>query len=263
MKHVNAVLDRVSRPVVARIDALQFRKLHSQHGLTGEARRYGEGVAVLIGDMAFVYADKLMVGAPRAAIDVFTELRVELNIGQYLDISATARGDASLPMAQRIAQFKSGKYTVERPMHLGAALAGRFDDLASGISAYGMPVGEAFQLRDDVLGAFGDAEILGKPVGGDLREGKPTALLAVARARAATADAEFLDAKYGGRTSLTDSDVAELQRILVDTGALAHVEETIDVLTEAGLRAAADLDVTDEARQTLAGLAEFVAGRDV
>jgi geranylgeranyl diphosphate synthase, type I len=240
---------------------VQFHKTHAKSDLRGEGRRYGEGVAILVGDMAFVYADKLMNSAPQTAIEVFTELRVELNVGQYLDVSATARSDATVPMARKIAQFKSGKYTVERPLHLGAALAGRFEELADGLSAYGIPVGEAFQLRDDVLGAFGDAEVTGKPVGGDLREGKPTALLAVARQRASDADSKYLDAHYGNN-DITDEQVAELQRILVDTGARKYVEDSIDQLTEAGLEAVDALDVTEEAKQQLAALAEFLAGRD-
>lgn len=240
---------------------VQFRKQHSEQSLGGEARRYGEGVAILVGDMAFVYADKLMNAAPRVAVEVFTELRVELNIGQYLDVSATARSDATLPMAQKIAQFKSGKYTVERPMHLGAALAGRFDELATDISAYGIPVGEAFQLRDDILGAFGDTHVTGKPVGGDLREGKPTALLAFARGRASADDATFLDAHYG-KAAISDADVAELQRILVDTEARSHVEQSIEQLTEAGLQALETLSITNEAKAQLGALAEFLAGRE-
>jgi geranylgeranyl diphosphate synthase type I len=241
---------------------VQFKHSHEQLSLVGEARRYGEGVAILIGDMAFVYADKLMNSAPQEAIEVFTELRVELNVGQYLDISATARSDATLPMARKIAQFKSGKYTVERPLHLGAALAGRFDELADGLSAYGIPVGEAFQLRDDILGAFGDADVIGKPVGGDLREGKPTALLAVARAEANSSDAAFLDEHYG-KADITEGEVAELQRILIDTGARSYVEDSIDQLTEAGLSAVDQLNVTDEAKQNLRSLAHFLAGRDL
>jgi geranylgeranyl diphosphate synthase type I len=240
---------------------VQFKNAHDRHKLNGEARRYGEGVAILVGDMAFVYADKLMNSAPRDATEVFTELRVELNVGQYLDVSATARSDATLPMARKIAQFKSGKYTVERPLHLGAALAGRFDELADDLSAYGIPVGEAFQLRDDILGAFGDAEVTGKPVGGDLREGKPTALLAVARQEANTSDAAFLDEHYG-KAGISNSEVAELQRILTDTGARAHVETSIEQLTEAGLEAVDALAVTDEAKTHLANLAGFLAGRE-
>ena len=103
-------------------------------------------------------------------------------MGQYLDVLGTARAGTDLASARRIARYKSGKYTIERPLHLGAALAGRGDELAAALSAYGDPLGEAFQLRDDILGTFGDSERTGKPVGDDLREGKPTPLLAEATA---------------------------------------------------------------------------------
>lgn len=237
-----------------------FERVHAERKWRGEHRRFGEGVAILVGDMAFVYADLLMNGAPPAALDVFTELRIELNVGQYLDLSATTRADASLPMAQKIAQYKSGKYTVERPMHLGAALAGRFDELAVPFSEYGIPVGEAFQLRDDLLGAFGDADITGKPVGGDLREGKPTALLALAHQRATGPDADLLTNRYGA-ADITDDEIVELQRVLTDTGARVELESTIDQLVADGLKALDSVAIGDEARSRLVDLAYFVAGR--
>jgi geranylgeranyl diphosphate synthase type I len=172
-----------------------FRDRHAAAGWAGEGRRFGEGVAILIGNIAFVYADILLAGAPPAAIKVFGELRLEVNIGQYLDLLGTARRDASLELAERICQYKTGKYTIERPLHLGAALADRLDDLAPWYSAYGMPLGEAFQLRDDLLGVFGDSSLTGKPVGEDLREGKPTALYALARRRASGPAAELMTSR--------------------------------------------------------------------
>lgn len=239
---------------------VQFQRLHEHEKLAGEDRRFGEGVAILVGDMAFVYADHLMKSAPRAAIDVFTEMRVELNVGQYLDLSATARSEATVAKAQKIARYKSGKYTVERPMHLGAAMAGRFEELASDVSAYGIPVGEAFQLRDDLLGAFGDEDLTGKPVGGDLREGKPTALVAIARERASGADAHLLTNRYGSR-DLTDNEIRAIQHIFTETGARADVQSTIDELVESGLTALSKMPITPEAQDHLVQLAYFVAGR--
>jgi geranylgeranyl diphosphate synthase type I len=172
---------------------VDFATRHSAAGWRGEARRFGEGVAILLGDLAFVYADLLMVGVPHAATAIFNELRVELNIGQALDLIGTAEARHDLPMARRIATYKSGKYTIERPLHLGAALIGRLTELAESLSAYGLPLGEAFQMRDDVLGAFGDPDVTGKPVGEDLREGKPTPLLAITTARAGAAGSGLLD----------------------------------------------------------------------
>ena len=103
---------------------IQFEARHGLAGWRGEGRRFGEGVAILAGDLAFVYADRMMAGVPRAALDVFTELRIEVNVGQYLDLVGTARGGVPEDAARRICRFKSGKYTIERPLHLGAALAG-------------------------------------------------------------------------------------------------------------------------------------------
>ena len=190
----------------------------SEQRWTGESRRFGEGVAILVGDLAFVYADVLLRGAPLPAIQIWDELRIELNIGQYLDILGTARGERNRVKTERIARYKSGKYTVERPLHLGALLAApdRAAELLPALSAYGLPLGDAFQLRDDVLGAFGDEEITGKPVGDDIREGKPTPLMAIATENATAAQLAVLGRV--GAPDLTDDEVAAIQDVLIENG---------------------------------------------
>jgi geranylgeranyl diphosphate synthase type I len=239
---------------------LDFAAEHGVGGWRGEGRRFGEGVAILIGDLAHAYADRLLRGAPAAALDVWDELRIELNVGQYLDVLGTARRDTDAVRARRIARYKSGKYTVERPLHLGAALAGRLDELRAPLSAYGDPLGEAFQLRDDVLGAFGEEAVTGKPVGDDLREGKPTPLLAAAVARARGRDAALLG-RIGAR-DLDADEVAALQALFVDTGALAAIEADIDRLTATAIEAVERSPITDAARSALVELARFVAWRE-
>jgi geranylgeranyl diphosphate synthase type I len=239
---------------------VQFEADHAMAGWRGEARRFGEGVAILVGDLAFVYADQLLAGAPPAAHQVFTELRVEVNVGQYLDLLGTARGQANATRARRISMFKSGKYTVERPLHLGAALAGRLDELARPLSGYGLPLGEAFQLRDDLLGVFGDEDVTGKPVGEDLREGKPTLLYALAVEQASPADAGVL-ARYGA-PGLDDDDVAALQDVLITSGAVETVETTIDRLVGEAVEALDGAGLEAGAREALVELAYYVAGRD-
>ena len=238
-----------------------FEARHAVADWRGEGRRFGEGVAILVGDLAFVYADLLLADAPRAALDVFTELRLEVNVGQYLDLLGTVRGEVTVEQARRICQYKSGRYTIERPLHLGAALAGSLDDLGPALSAFGRPLGEAFQLRDDLLGAFGDTVLTGKPVGEDLREGKPTALYAFALA-AADGDAAKLLADRYGASDLTAGEVVELQEILEGTGARLQVERTIDRRVEEALAALGEAGLADEAGDRLAELAHFVAGRD-
>ena len=238
---------------------VQFEARHARDGWRGEGRRFGEGVAILAGDLAFVYADRMLAGAPRAAMEVFTELRIEVNVGQYLDLVGTARGRVAEDAARRICRFKSGKYTIERPLHLGAALAGRMPELGGPLSAYGLPLGEAFQLRDDLLGVFGDDTVTGKPVGEDLREGKPTVLYALA-AEAVGGPGTALD-RYGG-PDLTDDEIVALQEILVDTGAVKLLETRIDAQVETAVAALEHAALSDEAVAALAELALYVAGRD-
>jgi len=239
---------------------LAFADRHQDEVWRGEDRRFGEGVAILIGDLAHVYADLLLRSAPTAVLQVWDELRIELNVGQYLDILGTARGDTDPEAARRIARYKSGKYTIERPLHVGAALAGRYDELGPVLSAYGDPLGEAFQLRDDVLGAFGEGSVIGKPVGDDLREGKPTPLLAAASHAADPAQARVL-ARIGA-PDLADDEIAAIQDVLCGTGALTHVEDRIEELTEGAIAAIESADVTPAARDALVDLARFVAWRD-
>jgi len=247
----------------SRTTHLSFADTHAAEGWSGESRRFGEGVAILVGDLAFVYADELLHGAPQPAWEIWTELRIELNVGQYLDILGTARGERDRATAERIARYKSGKYTVERPLHLGALLAAPDDGTAllPALSAYGLPLGDAFQLRDDVLGAFGEATVTGKPVGDDLREGKPTLLMAMATARADAHQAEVL--ALVGRPDLTERDVRDVQDVLTATGALAELESVIDDRAQQALVALDGADIGDDARKALTELAHYVAWREL
>ncbi len=235
---------------------------HADLGWHGEARRFGDGVAILIGDLAFVYADQLMAGTNATAWQVWNELRIELNVGQLLDILGSVRGVRDVAQAERICRYKSGKYTIERPLHLGVALAApdRFAAMAPALSAFGLPLGDAFQMRDDVIGAFGDAHTTGKPVGGDLREGKPTPLLARARAAAGPAQLAVLDRV--GCAELDDDDVAAIQQVILDTEALADLEATIDRLAADAVAALDQIPLTEPARHELAALADYVSRRD-
>jgi geranylgeranyl diphosphate synthase type I len=238
-----------------------FAQHHRDHGWAGEARRFGEGVAILVGDLAFVYADQLMVGAPPAAWRVWNELRIELNVGQVLDIVGSVRNERRRHKAELICRYKSGKYTIERPLHLGAVMAApdRADQLLPALSAYGLPLGDAFQMRDDVMGAFGDAAVTGKPVGGDLREGKPTPMLARAVEAATPAQAGVL--ALVGVQHLTDADVARVQQTIVDTGALAAIEATIASLADEAVDAIRRAPIAADARDELVALAAYVSQR--
>jgi len=239
-----------------------FADRHREQSWAGEARRFGEGIAILVGDLAFVYSDMMMAGASAAAWAIWNELRIELNVGQVLDIVGSVRNERSRHKAEQICRYKSGKYTIERPLHLGAVMAApeRADVLLPALSAYGLPLGDAFQMRDDVMGAFGDTAVTGKPVGGDLREGKPTPLLA--RAVEAASPAQAVVLAMVGRSDLGDADVARVQQVIIDTGALADLETTIERLTIEAIEAIDLAPITTQARDELIALATYVSNRE-
>ena len=162
-----------------------FESIHVQDQLDGFAPQYGLSAAVLLGDLALVWSDQMLNSAGLTVeqyarvMPFYNEMRVELMAGQFLDIHEQTQKDTSVDRSMKIARYKSGKYTIERPLHLGAAMTSPSRDVADALSAYGLPLGEAFQLRDDLLGVFGDPSITGKPAGDDLREGKRTVLIAM------------------------------------------------------------------------------------
>jgi geranylgeranyl diphosphate synthase type I len=211
----------------------RFAGLHRTARWTGSAEAFGSGAAILLGDLALVWADQLLFSAalPQerlfAAKPVYDRMRAELMSGQYLDVLEQARGGGSVERALRVARFKAAKYTVEEPLHLGGTLAEATPDLLSAYSAYGVPLGEAFQLRDDVLGVFGDPEVTGKPAGDDLREGKRTVLIAVAEERGSPSQRAALD-RHLGDPRLDAAGVEELRDLINHTGAVTYVEELIE-----------------------------------
>ena len=236
---------------------------HLDSKWAGEARRFGEGAVILIGDLAFVYADKLMTGANSMTAKVWNEMRIEVNIGQYLDLLGSAQRERNLNKAERVCRYKSGKYTVERPLHLGATLGApeQADVLFEQLSDFGLPLGDAFQMRDDVLGAFGDtsSSLTGKPIGDDLREGKPTPLLAMAFESATVAQRQVLD--QVGAPQISDQDVSNIQQVIIETGALDAIEAKIFSLVDQSVIAIGKSSLEETSRSRLVELAEFVASR--
>lgn len=248
---------------------VQFARRHQAETWRGRADQFGAGVAILLGDFALVCADRLLNGAPEDASAVFDELRLEVNVGQYLDLLGAAQGVSdpeAAARARQICRYKTAKYTVERPLHLGAALAGPgcLSGVAAPLTAFGLPLGEAFQLRDDLLGVFGDPAVTGKPVGDDLREGKPTLLAALAHAEATGAGARLLADRFGA-ADLTEAEVMELRLVIEQSGARRQVETAIAELVTDAMRALDRLALRPwpaDAVAALRDIAEFVTGRD-
>ena len=237
----------------------RFASFHADNGWKGNAKDFGEAVAILVGDLAHVIADSLVRDLAPDICEIWNELRLEVNIGQYLDVLSGVTRTFNQEGARRILEYKTGRYSVQRPLHLGAAIAGRYAEFSELFTAFGQPVGVAFQLRDDLLGVFGDEKETGKPVGDDLREGKPTSLVAAAFERADNKQLQVLN--LIGSHELTDSDVSHIQNVIIETGAERVIEEEIRELTDIALCELESSSMKADALDALRELALFVAYR--
>lgn len=258
---VDASDTRRGRPTVHR----SVEALHRDHGWEGDSDRYGVSQAILVGDLALTWADEMFVtsgvdpAALARALAPWYTMKTEVLSGQMLDILAEASGATDEQTPARVNRFKTAAYTVERPLHIGAELAGASADTITALRGFGVAVGEAFQLRDDLLGVFGDPIVTGKPSGDDLREGKRTLLLARTLTLAPRVDAEFLLDTLGAE--LDAADLERARAIFVSSGAVASVEEEIDLLTARALDLIDTDSVSDHGRQTLRTLAEAATRR--
>uniref|UniRef100_UPI003218E4B7 polyprenyl synthetase family protein n=1 Tax=Dietzia sp. SLG310A2-38A2 TaxID=1630643 RepID=UPI003218E4B7 len=258
---VDASDTRRGRPTVHR----SIEAAHRELAWSGDPARYGVSQAILVGDLALTWADEMFVtsGADPAALGralaPWYAMKTEVLSGQMLDILAESSGATDELTPARVNRFKTAAYTVERPLHIGAELAGAGTDTVTALREFGVAVGQAFQLRDDMLGVFGDPEVTGKPSGDDLREGKRTLLLARGAALASSGDADFLLSVLG--TDLDPTELDRARRILVDSGAVASVEAEIDTLTVRALDAIGSDAVSEHGRVTLRDLAEAATRR--
>lgn len=253
---------RRGRPTVH----VTFEALHRERSWLGSSERFGMAAAILLGDIALAWADDMFYGSGltanrlAAASEPWQAMRSEMLAGQYLDILTQVEGDESPEAALRVARMKTAAYTVERPLQMGAALAGADPELVERLREFGADIGVAFQLRDDLLGVFGDTDVTGKPAGDDLREGKRTLLVALGLRRATAAGAQVLRSCLG--RDLTVEDVRRAREVLVESGAVDEVERRIDDLTASAMHALASADLADPAGDRLAELAVAATRRN-
>jgi geranylgeranyl diphosphate synthase type I len=261
--YMDASETRRGRPSTHRAFASQ----HHQHGMHGDAERFGAAAAILLGDLMLSWADEMLRSCGlaedrvAAALAILDHTRSEVIVGQFLDVSIQARGHGTVDEAMQVLRYKSAKYSVERPLHLGATLAGADAATIEELTAFGLPVGEAFQLRDDLLGVYGDPAETGKPAGDDLVEGKRTVLIAMAQAHGSPINAHRIDAALGRR--LTPAEVNEIRDLIERTGARAEVEQLIEKLTSSALYALEASALAEPGRSALRELAIAATRRRV
>ena len=251
-----------------------FARLHAERGWDGSADAYGLSAALLLGDLLLGWSDELVDAgvalagegpAGRATRLEFGRMRTEVTAGQYLDIFEemawrSLPEEELLSRAQRVVVYKSAKYSVEEPLAIGGTLAdGSLAQLAA-LRDFGLPLGIAFQLRDDLLGVFGDPDVTGKPAGDDLREGKRTILVTLARQKLPATAGRLFDELLGDRT-LDAEQIGMLQTAVRDSGAVEHVERLIAHQLDQARAALADAPLARSARDELTALADAVTRR--
>ncbi len=252
----------------------QFEASHRRANWAGDAARFGESAAMLLGDLLLGWSDELfdrgmaLLAAPDAGLAgraEFARMRTQVTAGQYLDILeehawvANPESDA-LGRAHRVIVYKSAKYSVEAPLAIGAALGGASIAQLAALRSFGLPLGIAYQLRDDLLGVFGEPAVTGKPAGDDLREGKRTVLVALARQRLPASMRNLLDELLGD-PGLDAQQVEMIRTALRDCGAVSRVESIIDSNVQLARTAIADAPLASSARARLIELAETVTRR--
>ncbi|MGV9800667.1 bifunctional (2E,6E)-farnesyl/geranyl diphosphate synthase [Mycobacterium sp. NPDC003449] len=265
--HDDVIDDSATRRGLPTVHRL-FADRHRDRNWRGSGEQFGISAAILAGDLALAWADDIVAtfaarsdAHPRVQ-RVWSHIRTEVLGGQYLDIVAESSGAESVDSAMNVNTYKTASYTVTRPLQLGAAAAADRPDVQKIFQGIGNDLGVAFQLRDDVLGVFGDPAVTGKPSGDDLRSGKRTVLLAEALELADKTDpaaAELLRTTIG--TELSEPQVRDLRRIIESVGALAAVEEHIDMLTRRALDVLSAAPVHVAAKTGLAELARLAANR--
>ena len=245
----------------------QFESLHADRKLHGSDRQFGVASAILIGDLALVWAAKMLheSGAPAKQIlnslPIYDEMRIELMAGQYLDTYEQALASESVERSLKVARYKSGKYSIERPLHFGATLAPQFTQAQIKMySDYGLPLGEAFQLRDDLIGVFGDPSVTGKPAGDDLREGKRTVLVATTLSKANASQRELFLHNFG-QPELDLVQIDSMREIIVETGSLAKLETLIEEMTSKARTALKSGEMTEYAASLLDEMAIAATSR--
>ena len=250
------------------------RTLHAESGWAGSSDDFGHASAILLGDLLLGWSDELLDeglsaladrNAARAARAEFVRMRTEVTAGQYLDILEerawlTQPDSEQRTRAERVIVYKSAKYSIEAPLTIGGAIAGATAAQLSALREFGLPLGIAYQLRDDLLGVYGDPEVTGKPSGDDLREGKRTMLIAIARERLAPGSRRLLDELLGD-PDLDDEQVRMLQRTISDCGAVDEIERLIADNVARATAVLADAPLSREALAELGSLAKAVTRR--
>jgi len=252
----------------------RFESMHTEKGFLGDPERFGQSGSVLVGDLMLNWSSEVfgaaVTNAPNSNIETscrneFSKMRFEVMAGQYLDVleenAAPLRSlSDAVTMAEKVMLYKTAKYSLEAPLLIGSSFAGANEQTLRGFSNFGIPLGLAFQIRDDILGVFGDPEITGKPAGDDLREGKRTVLVALTLQQSSSSIAKIFNDLLSER-DLEEEQIEFMQQTIRDSGALEKTERMMHEYGDRALEALNSMELEADAKQKLQALAERVISR--
>ncbi len=256
----------------------RFESLHQEKQWAGAPERFGVAGSVLVGDLMLGWSSEIfgnaLLHSPNREIesacrDEFSLMRVEVMAGQYLDVleenAATTRPvKEGVGRAEKVILYKTAKYSIEAPLRIGAAFAGADQSTLNVFTQFGIPLGIAFQLRDDILGVFGDPSVTGKPAGDDLREGKRTVLVALTKEALTEQSPSMANSFEELLTSreLDAQQIAFMQKLIQESGALEKTERMITELADRSLDSLESSSLEETAKSALMALALKVINRD-
>ncbi len=243
-----------------------FEDFHKKRGLKGDGKNFGLSSAILAGDLAITFADELLNTAPfpaeriRRAKRYYDLMKKQVIYGQYLDVLVPLKKEVTEKDVLTILEYKTAKYTVERPLHIGAALAGAEEDYFKIFSSYGIPLGQSFQMQDDIMGTFSSAEKIGKPVDSDIKEGKQTMLVVKAYEFSKKEERKFLD-NVMGNNKASDKDIEGVREIIRNSGALTYCQELSNILIKRAKKSIEKARFEEEGKKFLLEAADYLLTR--
>lgn len=246
---------------------LQYDRLHQKRYPKGDSKHYGTCMAIDLGDAGFVIANLILADSQfpaeiiKKVLRKFHQVLLVTAFGQAIDVTYEDLKEVTEEHVMSVHRYKTADYTITGPLQYGALFAGASEKEVEKIEKYGLPVGIAFQLRDDELGIFSEEKKLGKPVGSDIRENKNTLLHIKALEWAGPKDKIFLESAYGNR-NLTKEEVGKVRKITIKTGALAYSQKLSRQLVERGKKFVSQITKDSELQDTLRKMADFMIERD-
>lgn len=243
-----------------------FEAYHKTRKLKGNKKEFGLSSAILAGDLAFSFAEEILTTAPfpqeriRRARYFFDQMKIQVIYGEYLDVLGGYKDSLTEDEVLQVLEYKTAKYTVERPLHIGAMLAGSDYQTLETFSRYGIPFGQAFQMQDDIVGTFGTEEEIGKPADSDIKEGKKTLLLTKAYEKADKNQLKVLN-RVVGKKGATKEDIAKVKQIMEKTGAYDYCVKLAKELLVQAKNAIEDVKLKDEGKGYLLAAADYLNER--